>query len=158
MTLIISRLMPKVNSSLIEKTNILPVMNIGNRIRLERKKRKWSQERLAREVDLTQGLISQIENGTNVSSKHLMAIARALDVSADWLETGKGEQRRLQTNGPMALHYPPVIEDAVAVVPDPDGSELVLIVFRDAHGAQVTLKLTDKASRSLSSKLLARGK
>jgi transcriptional regulator with XRE-family HTH domain len=133
-------------------------MNIGERVRSERLKRKWSQERLAREAEVTQGLISQFENGTNVSSKHLTAIARALDVSADWLETGKGDPRRRQVNAPISLHYPPVIADTLAVVPDPDGGNIVLVVFRDVHGSQVTLKLDDMAARSLAQKLAEQGK
>lgn len=150
--------MDKVNSRLIEFPNILPVMDIGERIRSERKKRKWSQERLAREADVTQGLISQIENGTNVSSKHLTTIARALDVSADWLETGKGDPRRRQVNAPISLHYPPVIEETLAAIPDPDGGNIILVVFRDVHGTQITLKLEDAAARSLAQKLAEQGK
>lgn len=133
-------------------------MDIGERIRLERRKRKWSQEELARRSGVTQGLISQMENGTNDSSKYLTSIARALDVSPDWLESGKGDSRRREVNVPMSLHYPPLIEDALAVIPDPEGTDMVIVVFRDVNGSQVTLKLTDTAARTLAQKLAEQGK
>jgi transcriptional regulator with XRE-family HTH domain len=133
-------------------------MDIGERIRVERRKRKWSQEELARKAGVTQGLISQIENGTNDSSKYLTGIARALDVSADWLESGRGESKRREVNVPMSLHYPPMIEDTLAVIPDPDGSDMVLVVFRDINGTQVTLKLQNTAAHTLAQKLAEQGK
>jgi transcriptional regulator with XRE-family HTH domain len=133
-------------------------MDIGERIRLERRKRKWSQEELARHAGVTQGLISQIENGTNDSSKYLMSLARALDVSPDWLENGRGDPTRRQVNAPMSVHYPPAIEDTLAVIPDPDGAKICLVVFRDVNGTQVTLKLQDNAARNLAEKLAAQGK
>lgn len=150
--------MQKVNSQLIEFPNTLPAMDIGERIRLERRKRKWSQDALARHAGVTQGLISQIENGTNDSSKYLPSLARALDVSVDWLETGRGDPRRREVNAPMSLHYPPMIEDTLAVIPDPDGGEMCLIVFRDVNGTQVTLKLQNTAAHTLAEKLAAQGK
>jgi transcriptional regulator with XRE-family HTH domain len=150
--------MTKVNSNLIEFPNTLAGMDIGERIRLERRKRKWSQNDLAKAVGVTQGLVSQIENGTNDSSRYLTAIARALDVSPDWLESGKGDARRRDSNAPMSLHYPPLLEDTLAVIADPDGTELVLVVFRDVNGSQVTLKLQDSAARSLARKLSELGK
>lgn len=151
--------MDKVNSYLIEFPNTLRGMDIGERIRIERRKRKWSQNDLAKATGVTQGLISQIENGTNDSSKHLTAIARALDVSADWLETGKGDPRRREATAPLSLHYPPVIDETLAVITDPDGAtDMVFAVFRDVNGSQVTLKLTDKAARMLAQKLAELGR
>lgn len=61
---------------------------------------KLSQEQLARKVGVSQGLIAQIEKGTNQGSKHIASIARALNVSADWLETGLGQRDRAPANAP----------------------------------------------------------
>lgn len=47
--------------------------------------RGMSQNRLAREIGVTQGAIGQIVNGTTSRSKYLPDIARALGVSLDWL-------------------------------------------------------------------------
>lgn len=154
----ISHLMEQVNSNLMEISNNLPAMDIGERVRQERRKRKWSQEELARRANVTQGLISQIENGGYSSSRYLPQLAAALEVSSDWLATGRGEPRRREVNMPMSLHYPPMLEETIGVIPAPDGSSNVLIVFRDVNGTQVTLKLTDQAARTLSQKLAEQGK
>jgi transcriptional regulator with XRE-family HTH domain len=150
--------MEKVNSDLIEFANTLTGMDIGERIRLERRNKKISQEELARRVGVTQGLISQIENGTNDSSKYLTTIARELDVSPDWLESGKGEKKRRETTAPMSLHYPPELEDTVAAIHDPDGNGMVIVVFRDVNGTQVSIRLQDTAARTLAQKLAELGK
>lgn len=106
---IISILMTIVNSKLVEKTNILvPMETLATRVKAARTDAKLSQEGLARKVGVSQGLIGQIESGTNQGSKHLPGLARALGVSADWLETGKGSQARpegsIQNNG-VAKHF-----------------------------------------------------
>lgn len=150
--------MTKVNSNLIELPNTLDGMTIGDRIRAERTDKKWSQEELARRSGVSQGLISQIENGTNKGSQHLTSLARALEVEPDWLEKGKGTKKRRETNAPMALHYPPLLEDTLAVIPDPDGTDLLIVVFRDVNGSQVTLKLSSLAASTLSEKLAEQGK
>ncbi len=150
--------MDKVNSNLIELPNILSVMNTGERIRRERMDKKWSQEELARRSGVSQGLISQFENGVNKGSSYLIAIARALDVEADWLETGKGNKKKREVNAPMSMHYPPLIEDALAVLLSPEDSEILFIVMRDENGSQVTLRLTDNAARRLAEKLAEQGK
>lgn len=120
--------------------------------------KKWSQEELARRSGVSQGLISQFENGVNKGSSYLIAIARALDVEADWLETGKGNKKKREVNAPMSMHYPPLIEDALAVLLSPEDSEILFIVMRDENGSQVTLRLTDNAARRLAEKLAEQGK
>lgn len=57
-------------------------MNPGNRIRLIRLKARMSQGELGRMVGLSQGQVSNIENGDrNVNLEWLRRIARALAVS-----------------------------------------------------------------------------
>jgi phage repressor protein C with HTH and peptisase S24 domain len=90
----ISTLMACVNSDLLEKTNNMRVMSPGDRIRQIREERKLSQSSLALKAGVTQGTISQLEKNPAQGSKHLPAIARALDVSVDWLETGTGPMER----------------------------------------------------------------
>lgn len=138
--------------------NNLCSMDIGERVREARTKQKWSQEELARRAGVTQGLISQIENGINDGSKYLTTIARVLEVSPDWLESGRGEIKRRESNVPLSLHYPPMIEDTLAVIPDPDGAGIFLVVFKDVNGTQVTLKLQDTAAGTLGKKLAEQGK
>ena len=68
----------------------------GQRIKKARRMRDLSQgdlvERLRTETGKgTQGLISQIENDINSETVLLPAIARILNVSITWLDTGTGE-------------------------------------------------------------------
>lgn len=87
--------MKKVNSHVVELPNILADMKtIGERLKEARHAANLSQEALARRAGVTQGLIGQIENGRNKGSKHAAALARALNVSADWLESGTGPKER----------------------------------------------------------------
>jgi len=63
---------------------------IGSRIREQRTALGLSQLALASRAGVTQGLIAQIERGDNKGSKHIVAISRALGVSAEWLADGTG--------------------------------------------------------------------
>ena len=66
----------------------------GERVRLEREKQKLSQERLAARlqllgVDVTQKAVSRIETGDRVVADYeLLALAKALDVSVEYLLNG----------------------------------------------------------------------
>ena len=65
----------------------------GSNVRLERKKKGWTQERLAEKVFVSPQHISQIENGkTNYSLKLLADIALALDVKPQMLLEQEQEQ------------------------------------------------------------------
>lgn len=90
----ISTLIGAVNSYLLEKTNIIPCMSIGDRIRQLREKAGLSQSDLAMKAGVSQGTISQLEKNPNQKTKHLVAIARVLDCSVDWLEKGTGPIER----------------------------------------------------------------
>lgn len=74
-------------------------MTVGKRLRTERTAQGLSQNAVAKRSGVTQGLIAQIEGGINEGSKHIMKIAAALGVSADWLVYGKGDK----TDGGVAV-------------------------------------------------------
>lgn len=62
---------------------------IGFRIKEMRARRGWSQTQLAKAAGgLSYQTIQGLENGKARGTKHLLAIARALDVTPEWLETG----------------------------------------------------------------------
>ncbi|WP_420889291.1 S24 family peptidase [Cupriavidus gilardii] len=87
--------MADVNSDVMEFSNTLRGMKtIAERLKSARLAAQLSQEALAKKVGVSQGLIGQIEGGRNQGSKHVAALARALDVSADWLSTGTGPRER----------------------------------------------------------------
>jgi phage repressor protein C with HTH and peptisase S24 domain len=66
-----------------------PVKSAGDRVRERRLALKLSQPQLAKKAGgLTYQAIQQLEAGGG--TKHLVAIARALGVSAEWLQDGAG--------------------------------------------------------------------
>lgn len=62
----------------------------GYRVRAARKTRGMTQTQLAAASGLSQTTISDIERGRNASSADIVALARALDVRAEWLADGRG--------------------------------------------------------------------
>lgn len=70
-------------------------VDLGNRIREARKKKNYTQQKLAEEADIGEVYLSEIERGTKMPSlKVFMKIADALNVSADYLlryELSSGE-------------------------------------------------------------------
>ena len=62
---------------------------IGQRIKEERRKRGWSQERLSEEIDVTTVYISRVERGTSqINLKRLAQISRVLETSVEYLIGG----------------------------------------------------------------------
>lgn len=62
---------------------------VGERVKAERKKRKWSQGTLAKMVGATQAAISEIERGGTKSSGLIVLIAKAFKMDAAALVDGK---------------------------------------------------------------------
>lgn len=60
------------------------------RLAAVREEKGLTQAQLGQKIGAGQSLISNLENGTNLSSTSLPEIAHALGVSAYWLKTGKG--------------------------------------------------------------------
>jgi len=87
--------------------------SIGERLRVARTTRGLTQEALANLVQtpLTQGAIAHIEGGRSESSRHIVWIAAALRVRAEWLVTGKGEM--FEESWP----WPSISRTAVADLP-----------------------------------------
>lgn len=63
---------------------------IGKRLKYARKIRGISQVELAKAANITQGTITNLETDNRQSSKHLLAMSRALNINPEWLESGKG--------------------------------------------------------------------
>ena len=62
---------------------------IAERVKAVRQELGWSQVRLAAEVGVSQSSIGNIESGFRQRPRELVSIAKALQVSPEWLETGK---------------------------------------------------------------------
>ncbi|MFD2724485.1 helix-turn-helix transcriptional regulator [Ignatzschineria indica] len=64
-------------------------MELKDRLKQARNAKGYSQAKLGELVGVTQTAIQYIENGRNQGSTKIFEIARALDVSAEWLLYGK---------------------------------------------------------------------
>jgi len=66
---------------------------VGERIKMVREARGWTQEKLADEANISRGFLSEVEkHGKNISLDLLLRIATALGASVGYLATGDGEQ------------------------------------------------------------------
>ena len=82
------------------------LMNIGDRIRSKRTELKISQSELAKRAGgISYQAVQQVEAGGG--SKHIVAIAKALGVSAEWLQSGQDP-----LNHQMRNHGTPVADPA----------------------------------------------
>ncbi|MCM2546168.1 XRE family transcriptional regulator [Burkholderia glumae] len=63
---------------------------LAQRLREIREEQDLSQADLADKARVSQSTIANLESGRNKGSKYLLAIARALGVSAEWLESEQG--------------------------------------------------------------------
>lgn len=62
---------------------------IGERVRKARKSKKWSQERLSEEIDVSTAFMSRIEQGRGkVNLKRLALLSEALEIPIEELITG----------------------------------------------------------------------
>lgn len=62
---------------------------LGTRLRQARKKKKLSQKALAELVGIKQQAIQRIERGDVKNTAYIVQLAHTLEVSSDWLATGK---------------------------------------------------------------------
>ena len=61
---------------------------IGERIKEARKKKGWSQEKLAEEIDVAVAFISRAERGHGINLKRLAQISEELEVPLEYLISG----------------------------------------------------------------------
>ena len=70
----------------------LVAMNFGERLRLARINKSWSQVDLSEKSGVSQATISKIERGDQERSVHTPILAAALEVDTLWLTTGESKQ------------------------------------------------------------------
>jgi transcriptional regulator with XRE-family HTH domain len=95
--------------------------SIGDRIKRTRKSQGLTQEGLAKRVGISQGTIGHIEAGRNSDSKHVIRIATALNVNAEWLQSGRGE-------GISQWPFPGVTPEEYDMLAQADKEEIAAIV------------------------------
>jgi transcriptional regulator with XRE-family HTH domain len=79
--------------------------SVGERIKQRRLEIGWTQDQLCTKAGLSKSFLSELENGKrNVSASNLLDIARTLNVSLDYLMTGKGsEEQPTEVTIPLSL-------------------------------------------------------
>lgn len=74
---------------------------IKDRLREARRNKGLSQARLSKLLGVSQASIAAIEAGRNKRPTNLVSIAKALDVSPYWLETGKEDKEIISNATPL---------------------------------------------------------
>lgn len=107
-------------------TKALPIQ-LCDRLRFARQSARFTQETLARRLDVTPSAVAQWERprGTRPSIRHLDGIALATGVSIEWLATGRGSSKR--NNGGQPDETPAATLSAFAHTVE---EELMLERFR----------------------------
>lgn len=80
------------------------LMSAGERIRVARKRRGWTQIDLAREVGCSQQTIVDIESKNVASSRFMLKIIHALGESLEWIERGIGSPAGAATDAGRLPH------------------------------------------------------
>ena len=99
-------------------------MSLGTRIRERRKANAWSQAKLAEESGISQQMLSKLERGVAFGTTEIVALARALEVSAKWLETGEGPMQ----DAPLAADERQLVEGYRSLSPVEKAAALTLII------------------------------
>lgn len=82
--------------------NNVDTSTIGGRIRTLREKKDWTQIKLARELNVTESVISRIENnGRVLTAGELDTISNLFNISIDYLVKGETAST---ANNPISLH------------------------------------------------------
>ncbi|MBV6306308.1 helix-turn-helix domain-containing protein [Candidimonas humi] len=107
--------------------------SIGERLIIARKKRGLSQDALARLLTppVSQGAIAHIESGRIESSRHLVWIAAALKIRAEWLVTGEGDMFEMPWPWPEMPQY--VVEQLPASVLEDIGDYIKMKINQQAR-------------------------
>lgn len=77
------------------------MQSLGDRIRVSRRAKRWSQARLADNLGVSASAVGHWErpSGHKPSSENLIEIAKHLSVSVEWLAIGCGEMRPNGSSG-----------------------------------------------------------
>lgn len=76
---------------------------IGNRIKTRRKELKLTQIDIKKATGISNGNLSEIENGNSLpSASALIALSRTLQVSIDWILTGEYPKSDIFSTSPLS--------------------------------------------------------
>jgi transcriptional regulator with XRE-family HTH domain len=124
---------------------------IGERLKIIRKKLSLNQKNLTKELGLSQGLYSNYESGrVKLSGKLIALLSIKFNINPDWLLTGEGEMFKADTDESTARseQRSPVkqmIINAVdsLLVSDEEASEILKYIEEKRELAQLRKKEAD---------------
>ncbi len=80
---------------------------VGERIKSRREELGWKQDDLATKAGISKSFLSDLENGKrNVGADKLLDIARALNLSLDYLMTGEDAEKPKKTSRGLQIPKP----------------------------------------------------
>ncbi|ARM83947.1 S24 family peptidase [Marinobacter salarius] len=112
-------------------------MALGKRLKQAREAAGWSQEKLARVVGMTQAAIGALEKRDSRQSSKAADLAKALDISLEWLVSGEGPQQRTSANAKVA--YMPNVSQSKNQVQGVQENELEFFGRMDAWDSDTPL-------------------
>ena len=69
--------------------------SVGKRVAYARKYRSLTQQELADRAGVAQSSLASLEAGRNKGSRSLVSLAKALDVPAEWLDSGHNHEQTM---------------------------------------------------------------
>ncbi|MVW77206.1 LexA family transcriptional regulator [Pseudomonas xionganensis] len=70
--------------------------SVGKRVAYARKYRSLTQQELADRAGVAQSSLASLEAGRNKGSRSLVSLAKALDVPAEWLDSGHNHEQAME--------------------------------------------------------------
>lgn len=114
--------------------------SLGKRIKTRREELELDQVELARRAGVSQPTLANLESGKNQRTKFLPELARALGVSAEWLDTGEGPKdatRPIKVYNGLQEDEEPRVDDVIELIAlfqqcSPRGRDNILDLARAA--------------------------
>lgn len=115
-------------------------MALGQRLKEARQAAGMSQSELAEAVGMTQAAIGALEIRDSKQSSKASELARALNVSVDWLLTGEDDCRSLET-----IQFARIIRDTAAKYRRPEDKDLTDLEIYKRVQDEISAKREDTA-------------
>jgi len=85
---------------------------VGERIKARREELEWTQDDLANKASISKSFLSDLENSKrNVGADKLLDIARALNLSLDYLMTGKNAKKTASKQPEKEVQIPKALAE-----------------------------------------------
>ena len=134
-------------------------MNLGIRLKQARLKKKLTQEELAETVGIKQQAVQRIEAGKVRSTSYVVQLAKALNVTSEWLALGEGndaetlddEQLTMTSSRTLSGNAPLLEWDDINIIscsPADSETEKTIPIFNTSNGQCFALEIRDNSMMS----------